>query len=781
MYYPFQQPFIRNLLFRHFSFFFMTLVFFSASAQALEKSWLTDVDHFIQKGQYAAAVQTIDAISKDISATSADYIKAQILKANTLKSMGRNKLAQSILDPLLPMIEKDCSPELSVRYYNILGNLLVSFSQPEKASDNYKKALTAAKHSENLLLVCEVLNEIGLLHYIYSDQPGYTIKAIETFEQAIKYSESIQKVTKDHHWFHAQLLINLARTFMTPLFHIQKSERIKRIDKAFQYVSDFPNTYKKASQLLSIAALYEQTAQNDKKSFDKYIKRAYQVYHRISDMNQTINDDRLTSRVSFRLGTLYEQTNQIDDAISLTQKSIFYAQKIQAAHLLYEAHWQLGRLYKTKGKPAIAIAQYEKAIDILSPIRQQIYNSDVTSKNVFDRKIKPVYLELAEIFFEKASAQTQPEKYDASIRQAWKTMDKVKMAELEDIFHDECVSNKKENYLELGHTLGPVAVIYVIPFKTQPGLMISLPDGFKSFRLNVDTPTLNKTITQLREAIRQFEDFESHASQLYNWIIAPIYTELKRQKIETLAIASDGALRLLPFSVFLTPDETFLIEEFEIVTIPALHLTRTASTNRESPNILLCGISNERVIGKIFFSALPRVVKELEEIQKIVPGEILLNEAFSPSSIANVLPQKKYTIIHMATHGEFGGIPEKTFLLTHDQRLTMNSLENLFKQSSTSVDLLTLSACQTALGDERAAFGLAGVAVKAGANCAIATLWSVDDYASQKIITAFYRNAYNEKMSKAKALQQAQISLIEKGQFWQPSFWAAFLLIGNWY
>jgi CHAT domain-containing protein len=97
-----------------------------------------------------------------------------------------------------------------------------------------------------------------------------------------------------------------------------------------------------------------------------------------------------------------------------------------------------------------------------------------------------------------------------------------------------------------------------------------------------------------------------------------------------------------------------------------------------------------------------------------------------------------------------------------------------------SVELLTLSACQTAAGDDRAALGLAGVAVKAGARSAVATLWFINDQASSQLVTEFYRQLQNPEISKAQALQQAQLMLVNDRRYQHPGYWSPFLLIGNW-
>ena len=113
----------------------------------------------------------------------------------------------------------------------------------------------------------------------------------------------------------------------------------------------------------------------------------------------------------------------------------------------------------------------------------------------------------------------------------------------------------------------------------------------------------------------------------------------------------------------------------------------------------------------------------------------------------------------------------------------MDGLEKFIKLSrfrEKPVELLTLSACRTAAGDDRAALGLAGIAIKAGARSALATLWFINDRASSVLVTRFYRELKNPAVSKAQALRFAQLSLIEDRRYRHPGYWSPFLLIGNW-
>jgi CHAT domain-containing protein len=183
------------------------------------------------------------------------------------------------------------------------------------------------------------------------------------------------------------------------------------------------------------------------------------------------------------------------------------------------------------------------------------------------------------------------------------------------------------------------------------------------------------------------------------------------------------------------------------------------------------------------FSALPYVASEMETLQRLYSAEVLLNQRFLLPSVDKELQEKPFNIVHIASHGQFDSDVAKTFVLTFDGKLTMDHLERAVGQlrfREDALELLTLSACQTAAGDDRAALGLAGVAIKAGARSALATLWSINDEASAELVTEFYRQFQDPAVSRAKALQQAQLKLLSNLRFEHPGYWAPFLLLNNW-
>ena len=145
--------------------------------------------------------------------------------------------------------------------------------------------------------------------------------------------------------------------------------------------------------------------------------------------------------------------------------------------------------------------------------------------------------------------------------------------------------------------------------------------------------------------------------------------------------------------------------------------------------------------------------------------------------------EEQFTIVHIASHGKFENNAKESFLLAFDGKLTMDRLDELvglFQFRETPLDLLTLSACETAAGDDRAALGLAGVAIKAGARSALATLWFINDKASSDLVEHFYKQLKDSNISKAQALQLAQLKLIEDPAYRHPGYWSPFLLMNNW-
>jgi CHAT domain-containing protein len=296
----------------------------------------------------------------------------------------------------------------------------------------------------------------------------------------------------------------------------------------------------------------------------------------------------------------------------------------------------------------------------------------------------------------------------------------------------------------------------------------------------VSSARLTREVREFRSKIekRTTDEFLPHAQTLYDWLIRPYEKDLKAYPIDTLVFVPDGPLRTIPMAA-LHNGKAYLIQEYATAITPGLNLTDPRPMRRDHIKVLTLGLT-ESVQD---FPALPYVSVEVQGINQVFDGRSLLNQDFVAARVEDELRKEPFSILHIASHGHFGNEVQDTFLLTFDTKLTMNRLGEyvgLFRFREEPLELITLSACETAAGDDRAALGLAGIAVRAGARSALATLWHVNDPASYRLVVEFYRRIRNPGVSRASALQAAQLALLKDPRYGHPCYWAPFLLINNW-
>ncbi|MBY0572911.1 MAG: CHAT domain-containing protein [Undibacterium sp.] len=180
---------------------------------------------------------------------------------------------------------------------------------------------------------------------------------------------------------------------------------------------------------------------------------------------------------------------------------------------------------------------------------------------------------------------------------------------------------------------------------------------------------------------------------------------------------------------------------------------------------------------------LDGVQAEITSLHQIVHGRTMLNQEFTSSNFAQQVRSGQFDIVHVASHGIFGSSAEKTFILAHDEPITIDQFQTLLSADGLNIrplDLLILSACETAEGDDRAPLGISGAALKAKARSAIGSLWPVSDLAANQLMQRIYENYINKKLSKAQSLRLAQLDLMRQALYAHPSYWAAFILVGSW-
>jgi CHAT domain-containing protein len=277
---------------------------------------------------------------------------------------------------------------------------------------------------------------------------------------------------------------------------------------------------------------------------------------------------------------------------------------------------------------------------------------------------------------------------------------------------------------------------------------------------------------------RDPQRYLQHAQLLYAWLIQPLEADLVTGQIQTIVFVPDGALRLLPLAA-LHDGQHFLIEKYAVAITPSLTLTEPRPLSRDKVQVLAAGMAG--AVGEL--PPLPRVPDELRGLQRLYGGTVLLDRDFAPERLEQTVRQGRFGIVHIAAHGHFAPEAAQSFLLTAQGKLTLERLAQMvgrLRFRDQPLELLTLSACETARGDDRAALGLAGIAIQAGARSALATLWLVADDAAAVLMQTFYRHLQEPGVSRARALQLAQKALLQEPQYAEPFFWAPFLLINNW-
>jgi CHAT domain-containing protein len=494
----------------------------------------------------------------------------------------------------------------------------------------------------------------------------------------------------------------------------------------------------------------------------------------------SIGDLRSVSHASGQLGRLDEEAGKHEDALVHSRRAVLAAQEAGAAESLYRWQWQAARLLARLGQAEDALATYRRAFGSLHGIRQDLISELRASRQSYREAIGPLYTEYADLLLRRARPLSGRPEAQRDLLEARDAIEGLKAVELEDYFQDECVAGQQARQKELDKLAPRTAVLYPVILPGRMELLLSLPSGMRQVVVQVTAQELAAESLALRQLLekRSTHEYMPHSRRLYDLLIRPMQEAMAAEAVDTLVLVPDGPLRSIPLSA-LHDGKQFLVERFAVATAPGLRLIEPQALVRQTARVLLNGLT----LSVQQFPPLPHVASEMKSIGELMRARVLADRDFVTRSFEQALRDVPYSVVHIASHGQFDSDPKKSFLLTFDGKLDMDGLERVMKLSrfrEEPVELLTLSACRTAAGDDRAALGLAGIAIKAGARSALATLWYINDEASSVLVTEFYRGLSKPAYSKARALQEAQQSLLRDGRYRHPGYWSPFLLIGNW-
>jgi len=490
---------------------------------------------------------------------------------------------------------------------------------------------------------------------------------------------------------------------------------------------------------------------------------------------------------SYGLGYLagvYIQTPKQRDAQSLsyaqdlTQQALRLVSATEATDIIYLWQWQLGQLLKARRDFTGAIAAYTEAVNTLQSLRSDLSATDTNIQFSFRESVEPVYRQLVELLLRSSPSSQE------KLKQARDVIEALQLAELENLLGCNLpVASPApiDQTTEL-----KAAVIYPIILADRLDVILSLPTQNLRHYSSSIPPNWEDRLETLNQNLQTPDGagpgFLELSQQVYDSLLRPAKTELETSGVKILVFVLDGALRQIPMAV-LHDGQQYLIEKYAVAVSPSLQLLKPQPLSRKKLEVLAAGIS-KKIPG---FSAppLPEVKDELKVISDTTKSTVLRNQDFTRIALKNKIKERPFSVVHLATHGQFSSQPNQTYVRAWDAQIDPSQLKTLLQTQeqnlSNPIELLVLSGCDTAEGDKRATLGLAGVAVRAGVRSTLASLWEINDNSTAELMVSFYQslsNPTNSALTLAQALQNAQLRLLRK--YKSPFYWAAYVLVGNW-
>jgi len=723
-----------------------------------------------QRGSFdqalAAWKQAADLYERDGKTDKQSRALAQAAQAS--ESLGQVSQALQQLELALTLAQQTGDRARIATVMESLGRTYLAARKPDAAVQYLTQALAMAQADGDRRLIAAIHNDLGIAHVAQQ----HDAEALAAFTASAKEAHAAgdrSLAVRAH--------INAARMALK----LNQPDHARNwLDLALVALQDFEPSHDKAMNLIQVGLGYQQLRASMPAMDAPLLLRAAGVLLEATTVAEQVGDARTRSYADGYLGHLYETEHRYDEALQLTRSAVFSAQSANAPESLFRWQWQLGRLLAATGKLDEAIASYGHATTTLRPIRMEVAAAWGNDSFAGEDSVRALFFELADLLLQRASLTGDSQGAEQYLRRARDAIETYKAAELRDYFRDDCVDTLQARITKLDQLAAGTAVVYPIVFADRLELLVSLPNGLKRLSIPVSSATLTQEVRAFRKTVekRTTREYLPHAQQLYDWLIRPLEPDLASFRIDTLVFIPDGPLRTVPMAA-LHDGRQFLIEKFAVATTPGLNLTDPKPIDRDKVRLLSSGLTRA-VQG---FPSLPFVEDEINAIRTLYQGDQLLNADFSTPRLEQELKDHPYGILHIATHGWFASDTTQSYLLTYNGKLTINELDRLiglFRYRKDPLELLTLSACQTGIGDDRSALGLAGVAIKAGARSALATLWFINDEASATLVSEFYRQLRNPTQSKAQALQQAQQKLLADRVYEHPAYWSPFLLLNNW-
>jgi CHAT domain-containing protein/tetratricopeptide (TPR) repeat protein len=723
------------------------------------------------QGQTETALDTWKQ-AEDLYTRAEDETGKSIVRVNqaqALQALGQYRRAKVLLEQLVAELQSQPDTLLKAQGLRSLGVALQTIGDPLQSKAILEQSWTISKQLNSQDDISAVLFSLG---NVARDLKGYDV--------AWTYYEEAAKLGRDPNF-----KIDISLNQLSLLVDLQKWDTAASlIPKIASQLSELPVSRSAIYAGINFAeSLIKIEKETQPRSSGQDIAQVLAI---AVQQARDIRDRRAEAYGLNQLGKLYQQNQQWADARSLTEQSLQISQTLNAGDLVARSAAQLGGILKQQGQKTNtlsetmpkAIAAYDTAFNHLQSLRSDLVAINSNVQFDFKESIEPIYREFVGLLLTPPS-RTGQDVSQENLTKARAVIEALQLAELDNFFREACLDSHPVAIDEIDVQ---AAVIYPIILSDRLEVILSIPhQPLRHYATPLTSDRVEATLKQLYSSLSpgypQDENLKL-SEQVYNWLIKPAKTALEDNSIKTLIFVPDGFFRNLPMAV-LYDGKQYIIEEYNIAISPGLQLF-PQGLKREKLSVLAVGLTEARQ----GFKSLPGVAGEIEEIKSMIDSEVLLNGKFTRESFKTEIDRKPFSIVHLATHGQFSSNPDETFLLAWSDRISIKDFDLLFQNRKLGlvepIDLLVMSACQTAAGDNRATLGLAGFALRSGARSTIASLWSVNDESTAKLMREFYHQLTTSPVSKAEALRQAQLKLLQNPLHKHPYFWASFVLVGNW-
>jgi CHAT domain-containing protein len=782
-----------------------------AYAEVLAKALNTQGHLYWSQGKLEQSLHTWQAAAQSYLSAGDErgIILANINQAQALQSLGFGTQTVEILQEVYQRLQQQPDASLQTTGLRSLGQALRRIGKLDRSLSVLQESIERAEHPN---AKAAALLELGNTEQAFSDRAvaigklevaePHAEAALQAYQTAAQLSDT-PALRLQSQLNQLSFLVQLGKRAEASLLWpslqsslaelpLNRTAVYARLNFAWSLTCLKQNADRKAAFCVNPARLDSQPESGSSTRVPTAVpswETIAQLLATAVDQARQLNDLLAESYALGQLGGVYEQLGQWSEAQTLTQQALLLTEVTQIPDSAYRWQWQLGRLLNQQGQPQAAIEAYGNAVRSLQSIRRDLLLISPEIQFSLRDNVEPVYREFVDLLLRPEQA-AQPSQFNqpsqSNLKQAIQTIDALQLTELENFLG--CALFQLARIDE--EVIDPAAAkLYPILLQNRLAMIFELPGQPLEYReINLSQSEIAATVRKLRDNLTEpgrTPEVLAEAKQLYQWLIRPLEPVLTQHpEIETLVFVLDGTLRNIPMGV-LYDGEQYLIEKgYAIAVSPRLELFRPGVSPKPL-NVFRGGVEMPQVINGKSFPAIEQLREELEQIPSpLTRLPPLLNQAFTKVNIQQQLQTSRFSAIHWKTHGVFSSDPAETYLVAYQETITMNDWVELVQSARQSrnepLELLVLSACETARGDNRAVLGLAGIAVRTGARSTISTLWRADDDANTKLTAQFYQQLTQPGTTKAEALRQAQLGLLKESGYPAPYFWATYVLVGNW-